>query len=77
MQNKLVDTLRLADIAELFRDSLNDCYPEIEIGSLRYAAGDALEKLDPIAFNCGAYDYADSLLTDGILIEIDGELYHA
>lgn len=62
------------DIDSSFRDLLNELEP-VEIGGFQYLQGDALEKLDPIAFRQGALDYADALLQDGVLEEDEsGEL---
>lgn len=63
------------DTDELFQDLLNETQEPLKIGRLEYLAGDALRKLDPIAFRCEVSNYIDSLLTDGELTEIDGEFY--
>lgn len=65
-----------AEIDTIYRDLLNEFEP-VKIGGYEFLQGDALEKLDPIAFRQGALDHADSLLSDGILAEDDaGELYY-
>ena len=63
------------DADELFQDLLNETQEPLKIGRLEYLAGDALRKLDPIAFRCEVSIYIDALLTDGELTEIDGEFY--
>lgn len=63
------------DTDELFQELLNQTQEPLKIGRLEYFAGDALRKLDPIAFRCEVSIYIDALLTDGELTEIDGEFY--
>lgn len=47
-----------------YDDMLDDCYGEIEICGLSYAASIALYRVDPIAYRCGFSDYCDSLYSD-------------
>jgi hypothetical protein len=63
------------DTDELFQELLNETHEPLKIGSLEYLAGDALRKLDPIAFRCEVSNYIDSLLSDGELTEINGEYF--
>ena len=49
---------------EYYADMLDDCYGEIEICGLSYAPSIALERVDPIAYNCGMNDFADSVWSD-------------
>jgi len=37
-------------------DYLNECFGEVDICGLKYAAGYALREIDPIAFQCGLSD---------------------
>lgn len=46
---------------EKYRDLLNECYPEVQIGYLTFLPSRIVEELDPIAFRCGV---ADSELED-------------
>lgn len=42
---------------EEYRDLLNECYPEVQIGQLFFLPSRIIEELDPIAFRCGYNDY--------------------
>jgi len=55
-----------------YRDFLNDCCGEVEIGDLKYQAGRVLEEVDPIAFRTGMLEHFDCLKTDKQVLEIDG-----
>jgi hypothetical protein len=55
-----------------YRDFLNDCCQEVEIGSLKYGAGRVLEKIDPVAFRTGMLDHFDCLKKDGEVLEVEG-----
>lgn len=74
-QNTLKIEASPIDADELFQELLNQTQEPLKIGRLEYLAGDALRKLDPIAFRCEVSNYIDSLLSDGELTEIDGEFY--
>lgn len=63
------------DTAELYRDLLDEIYPAVKIGELEYSASHVLETVDPVAFNMGANEYADSEVQDGRLIELNGKYY--
>lgn len=63
------------DVEELYRDLLDECYPEIKFGELTYSPGMVLESVDPTAFKIGAREYADGMIEDGLLIELNGSLY--
>ena len=58
-----------------YRDILNDVYDSIKIGNLEYGAGQVLQEVDPVAFRCSKNDYFDSLKTDEVVCEIDGNYY--
>ena len=51
-------------IRELYDDMLDSCYPDVEIGGLKYAHSVALYRIDPIAYQVGLNDYESSLLAD-------------
>jgi len=46
---------------EKYRQMLDECYPEVQIGCLTFSPSRIVEELDPIAFRCGV---ADSGLED-------------
>jgi hypothetical protein len=50
-------------------DEALDTYGPIQIGNLTYGASWALQKLDPIAYEIGLGEYADSLAEDGVFCE--------
>ena len=49
---------------ETYDEMLDECYGEIEICGLSYAASIAFYRVDEIAYNCGRNDYYDSLSGD-------------
>ena len=51
-------------IRELYDDMLDSCYPDVEIGGLKYAHSVALYRIDPIAYQVGLNDYESSLRSD-------------
>ena len=51
-------------IRELYDDMLDSCYPDVEIGDLKYAHSVALYRIDPIAYQVGLNDYESSLRSD-------------
>lgn len=63
------------DIVEAYRDMLDECYEPISIGSLKYLPSQVLEAVDPVAFRIGCSEYADSMLEDSDVVEIDGLYY--
>ena len=48
-------------------DQLHD--GEVNICGMKYAPSYALEAVDPIAYETGLHDYADSLISDGHEVE--------
>ena len=63
------------DIAELYRDLLDECYAPVKFGNLEYSPSQVLEAVDPVAFRIGVSEYADSEIEDGRLIELNGNYY--
>ncbi|HND05189.1 MAG TPA: hypothetical protein PL112_14460 [Candidatus Obscuribacter sp.] len=63
------------DIAELYRDLLDEIYDPIKFGELEYSPSMVLESVDRVAFEMGCDEYADSELDDGRLIELNGSYY--
>jgi hypothetical protein len=63
------------DVEALYRDLLDECYPEVKFGELMYSPSLVLESVDPTAFRIGAGEYADGMIEDGLLIELNGNYY--
>lgn len=66
-----VETYTAEQLEDLFREylesqedaydeMLDECYPAVEIGTLRYSPSEVLYKVDPIAYRCGLTDWADA-----------------
>ena len=53
---------------EMF-DEMLDEYGPIKIGNLEYNASNVLKQIDPVAYKTWKNDYADSLISDGYIIE--------
>ena len=51
-------------LKEMYDDMLDSCYPEVEIGGLKYVQSIALYRIDPIAYQTGMNDYESSLRSD-------------
>lgn len=51
-------------IDDFYDDILDDCYPEIKIGSLTFSPSQVLQKCDPIAYSCGISDEQSFQLDD-------------
>lgn len=49
---------------DVYDDMLDECYGEIDICGISYAASLALYRVDKCAYNCGKNDYYDSLQQD-------------
>ena len=64
-----------ADIEELYRDLLYECYQPVKFGELEYSPSQILEAVDPVAFRIGVGEYADSEIEDGRIIELNGKYY--
>lgn len=56
---------------ELYDTMLDDCYEPVMIAGYEYQVSRTLKEVDQIAYNCGRADYIDSLLTDGVITELD------
>jgi hypothetical protein len=61
----------VVDMEQRFRDSLDECNPEVSVGSLSWAPSRVLETMDPVAFRCGVSDSSDH----ENVVEIEGEYY--
>lgn len=74
-EKRIVAELEPVDVAQLFRDSLDE-EGDVQVGCLTFQRSRIVEELDPVAFRCGVNDYVDALVSDGILTdEICGEYY--
>ena len=47
-----------------YDDMLDECSPEIKIGSLRYSPSHVLKNVDEIAYNCGMNEYNDEKMSE-------------
>jgi hypothetical protein len=47
-----------------YDDMLDDCNPEIKIGTLRYSPSHVLKNVDEIAYNCGMNEYNDEKMSE-------------
>jgi len=63
------------DIEELYSDLLDECYPAVNFGELVYSPSQVLESVDPTAFRIGAGEYADGMIEEGVMIELNGSYY--
>lgn len=63
------------DIAELYRDLLDESYPDVKVLEFQYSVSYVLETVDPETFKMGASEYADSEVEDGRLIGLNGKYY--
>jgi hypothetical protein len=44
-------------VVEEFKEALDECLPEVEIGTLRYLPSRVLEAIDPVAFRESYWDH--------------------
>jgi hypothetical protein len=65
----MANTIDSWELEERYCDMLDECYPMVEFGELRYEPSRVLREVDPIAYRVGMNDYADMLISDG---DIDG-----
>jgi hypothetical protein len=65
------------ELESMYIELLNEIYEVITIGRYSYEAGNALKKLDPIAFKVELGMWLDQEVRNGNLDEIDGEYYRA
>ena len=63
------------ELTEIYNEMLDDCYEPIDICGFKYSPSMSLNLVDVTAYQCGFNDYIDSLLSDDILVEIDGKYY--
>jgi len=58
------------DLYKRFDELLNEIYPVVTLGQLRYEPAEVLKKMDPIAYQCEFNDWLDTEAE-----EIDGTYY--
>lgn len=75
MEHLVKEEGEAVDIAELYRDLLDEIYDPVKFGDLEYSPATVLESVDPVAFQMGCNEYADSEIQDGRLIELNGCYY--
>jgi len=63
------------DGAELFTEMLDECYPEVAVGSCTFNPSDVMKNCDPVAFRIGVGEYLSSLKDDCQLYELNGDYY--
>ena len=63
------------DEEQIFEELLDECWPEVIIGSCTFYPSDIMKELDPTAFHVGAQENIDSLVEDGQMYEANGEYY--
>lgn len=63
------------ELSDRYDDMLDECYPDIEIGSLRYSPSHVLKNVDEIAYRCGYNDWLDSEVTDNIIVYFDNKYF--
>lgn len=51
---------KMSELLEMYREFLNEVYPEVTIAGCTFYPDSILEELDPVAYRCGYLDYADS-----------------
>lgn len=56
------------ELEESFNDAL-DQHDDIKIGYLAFSPSRVLKNCDPIAYNLGLGDYADTIAQDGTFVE--------
>ena len=49
------------EVIKQYDDFLDDIYPEIVLGELRFMPSTIIKELDPIAYRTGMSDFMDSL----------------
>ena len=63
------------DEEKLFEETLDELYPEAEIGCCTLYPSDIMKELDPTCFRIGTQENIDSLIEDCQMYESDGEYY--
>jgi len=53
------------DAEQSYMDMLDECYPEVTIGSSSFYASTILRDCDPVGFRIGLDEYITSMVEDG------------
>jgi len=56
--------MEMYEIRDQYREMLDEVYGVVEIAGCEYDTSRLLEEADPMAFDCGLWDYASSLVED-------------
>lgn len=76
LEERVKEELTPIDIEKAFSESL-DSEGVVDVAGMEFYPSRIWEELDPIAFSCGASDYADNMACDGEWAEVEGEYYDA
>lgn len=71
LEKHIADECRAIDREQHFREMLDECSDEVQIGCLTFSPSRIVEELDPVAFRCGVSDYFSS----SDFVEVNGETY--
>lgn len=59
----------------MYQDFLRECFDTVKICGHEYDAAYALKNTDPTAYRCGLADWLDAEMTEGNIVEDDGDYY--
>lgn len=66
------EPITMEDLVNQYDDMLDECNEtRIKIGYLEFEPSRVLEKMDPIAYNCGLNDYYDSISDEYICEDME------
>lgn len=63
------------ELEQRYCEFLDDAFGVIKICGFEYDASNVLKHVDPTAFRCGLADWIDSEITEGRLVEREGEYF--
>jgi len=75
IEHLIDDELESINQDDIYDDMLDDCYEAVKIGTLEYSVSHVLKCVDEVAYDMGKHEYFDSLVEDGVYIELNGEYY--
>ena len=65
-----MDKITNQELVDFYNEMLDEQHDgEINICGMKYAPSYALKEVDPIAYELGMHDFADSLMADGAEVE--------
>ncbi len=71
IENILCNELEEVDLEECFEQMIDDCYgEEVQIGFIKISVSQAIQNLDPIAWDIAKSEHLDSLIQDEEVLEI-------